>query len=203
MRKFGAVLFIVFVLALSLSFSVCVAATPPSDIGNYPNRIFSTTGISAIQMNMDTYGRGYLYDGNRDKWVKIPDIVNIQPSYSKTSNTMGLLYAFRQATVYDTSSQTWVPFTGEFGVNFTSFTRSKAAPFATQANDNLVLACGLNITAVYDYQLHKWIAVLAGADDSTDQLMVNMVLTPQFAKFKQLNGPMYQYNRGSGQWIKL
>lgn len=201
MRKFSVVFSTLLVVVLSLSLSV-FASTPPSDINNYPTKIFSTTGISNIRMNMDGFGRGYLYDGNRDTWQKIPNIVNIQPSYAKTSNTMGLVYAFQQATVYDTSSQTWVPFTGSYGTNFNSFTRSATASFAAQANDNMALACGLNITAVYDYQLHKWISVAAGADDTTSELLVNMVLTPQVARFKQLNGPTYQYNLGSGQWLK-
>jgi hypothetical protein len=188
-------------LLLTLQAAAAPPGAPPN-INNYPSIVTGSVPTN-IQMYFNNSGEGWLFDGNKNKWVKIPEIPNVQINYCKTSNTMALIYAWRHVAVYDTTKAAgyeWNITTGTGPHNFYSYTRSKDAPFVAQINNNLAMASGTNMMMVYDFTLHRWVQQDIGSDDSTDTLAQNFVLTPQFARIKQLNGPFHVYNLGAGRW---
>lgn len=71
-----------------------------------------------------------------------------------------------------------------------------------------VEASGVDEFAVFDYELGEWVVFDArrdaggSADDSTDILGQNMVLTPTFARVKLLNAPFVVYAPETGWRIE-
>jgi hypothetical protein len=192
----------------------------PSDLGSYTYR--RVTG-NRVELYMDEWGRGYVHDLNNNAWVRIPDysgrpgnhampqniIIQIHPSFSKTSDTMALMYAFGGLLVYDSSLYTaqnpnraWVLNyqVSERGQAFASITRTRVINHISQVNDSLALAAGTNWICVYDISLHKWINYQASVDDSTAELNRNLVLAANGARVKVLNGPFCNYTLGVGSW---
>jgi hypothetical protein len=171
----------------------------PNDINEYNYRILVNR---AVRVYMDEWGLGYVHDSNRDKWIKIPDIGRIQPSYAKTSDTLALIYAANSVAVYDTDKGDFVTATTHQGRQFSSFTRSDTRNFAAQCNDDLALAAGLIWNAVYDRTTGTWNYLSGGTDDTTADLPNNLALFPDQASIKVLGGARYNYKRGSRSFIK-
>ncbi|HKS28693.1 MAG TPA: hypothetical protein VJS44_12780 [Pyrinomonadaceae bacterium] len=192
----------------------------PSDLGSFNYR--RITG-NRVELYMDEWGRGYVHDLNNGTWVRIPDysgkpshhraaqniIIQIHPSFSKTSDTMALMYAFGGLLVYDSSLYTaqnpasaWVLNyqVSQRGQAFASITRTRVINHISQVNDSLALAAGTNWICVYDISLHKWVNYQACADDSTAELNRNLVLASNGARVKVLNGPFCNYTLGVGSW---
>lgn len=157
-----------------------------------------------IQVYMDNWGAGYIYDSRRNSWLDIikPSYGNIQPSYTKVSSTLALIYGHGIAAVYDTQVGDWVVNREvmQQGQYFASFSRSATRRHAAQANDNLALAAGTNWICVYDYGLKRWINYRGPADDSTSELNQNLQLGSNTAKVRVLNGPYAIYLLGRGSW---
>ena len=192
----------------------------PSDLGSFTYR--RVTG-NRVELYMDEWGRGYVHDLNNNAWVRIPDysgkpghhrsaqniIIQIHPSFSKTSDTLALMYAFGGLLVYDSSLYTpqnpnraWVLNyqVSERGQAFASITRTRVINHISQVNDILALAAGTNWICVYDISLHKWVNYQATVDDSTAELGRNLVLAANGARVKVLNGPFCNYTLGVGSW---
>lgn len=191
----------------------------PADLNSYNYRRIVD---KRVRLYMDEWGRGYVQDQNNDAWVRIPDysgrqshhaasqtIVQIHPSFCKTSDTMALMYAFGGLLVYDSSlytaqnpNQAWrLNYeVSQRGDAFASISRSAVINYISQANDALALAAGTNWICVYDLSLHKWINYRAPVDDSTSELSRNLVLAANGARVRVLNGPFCSYTVGSGSW---
>lgn len=192
----------------------------PSDLGSYTYR--RVTG-NRVELYMDEWGRGYVHDLNQNAWVRIPDysgrpthhpaaqnvVMQIHPSFSKTSDTLALMYAFGGLLVYDSSlytaqnpNQAWVLNyqVSQRGQAFASITRTRVINHIAQVNDSLALAAGTNWICVYDMNLHKWINYQGCVDDSTAELDRNLLLTGAGARVRVLNGPFCHYALGVGSW---
>jgi len=191
----------------------------PGDLNSYTYRRIVD---KRVRLYMDEWGRGYVHDQNNDAWVRIPDysgreshhaapqtIVQIHPSFCKTSDTMALMYAFGGLLVYDSSlytaqnpNQAWrLNYeVSQRGDAFASISRSAVINYISQANDALALAAGTNWICVYDLSLHKWINYKAPVDDSTSELSRNLVLGANGARVRVLNGPFCEYTLSSGSW---
>lgn len=192
----------------------------PSDLGSYTYR--RVTG-NRVELYMDEWGRGYVHDLNQNAWVRIPDysgrpsnhaapqniVIQIHPSFSKTSDTIALMYAFGGLLVYDSSlytaqnpNQAWVLNyeVSQRGQAFASITRTKVINHISQVNSSLALAAGTNWVCIYDLTLHKWVNHQAPVDDSTAELDRNLVLATSSARVKVLNGPFCTYVSGAGSW---
>ncbi|MBI4279529.1 MAG: hypothetical protein HY660_13840 [Armatimonadetes bacterium] len=200
----------IIVWALVLALAVATAgfsqqSTRPTNLASYGYRVLTN---ARINLYMDNWGRGYVFDGNKKLWFRIPEVQvlnRIQPAYAKVSNTMALIYAADIPVVYDTSRPNDSPWVYNNEVRsprnpWYSFSRSRDANWVAQANDNLALAAATNWITVYDYTLHRWVNVERGADDSTGDLPRNFVLTPTTVTAKSLNGPFFVYTLGSGRW---
>jgi hypothetical protein len=193
---------------------------PPSDLNSYT---FKQITGRKIELYMDQWGRGYVHDLNNRAWVRIPDyagkqshhasmqavVIQIHPSFCKTSDTMALMYAFGGLLVYDSSmytaqnpNQAWQldNEVSQRGQAFASITRSRVINHIAQVNDQLALATGINWISVYDLSLHKWVNHQGAVDDSTAQLDQNIVLNAISAQVRILNGPLCGYTPGSGSW---
>ena len=159
-----------------------------------------------IQVYMDNWGAGYVYDSKRNIWLDIikPAYGNIQPSYTKVSSTMALVYGNGVAAVYDTQVGNWVVNSEvmKTGQYFAGFSRTATRKHAAQLNDGLALAAGTNWICAYDYGLKKWINFQGPADDSTGLLNQNLQLGIGQAKVKVLNGPYVTYTAGKGSWAE-
>lgn len=113
-----------------------------------------------------------------------------------SSNTMTLYYGFRGAVVHDRGTNNWQR------LRMVTITRHKVEGFVNQVNDRLALAAGLHEVAVYDFSKHRWFVLEKVApDDSTNALRQNIILMPDYARIKQLNGPFYKYTTATG-WMK-
>lgn len=159
-----------------------------------------------IQVYMDKWGAGYVFDSKRNIWLDIikPVYGNIQPAYTKVSGTMALIYGNGVAAVYDTQVGNWV-INNEVMKNseyLASFSRSADRTHAAQLNDGLALAAGTNWICAYDYSLKKWVNYKGTADDSASQLNQNMQLGAGTAKVKVLNGPFVSYAAGKATWTE-
>lgn len=191
----------------------------PDDLNSYTYRRIVD---KRVRLYMDEWGRGYVHDQNNDAWVRIPDysgrqshhaapqtILQIHPSFCKTSDTMVLMYAFGGLLVYDSSlytaqnpNQAWrLNYeVSQRGEAFASISRSAVVSYIAQVNDTLALAAGTNWICVYDLSLHKWVNYKAPVDDSTSELNRNLVLGGNGARVRVLNGPFCSYSLGSGSW---
>ena len=195
-------------------------ASTPGDLNNYTYRRLTGT---RVELYMDQSGLGYVHDLNNSAWVRIPDfsgrqshhpasqdiIIQIHPSFCKTSDTMALMYAFGGLLVYDSSlytaqnpHQAWrLNYqVSQRGQAFASISRTKVMSYIAQVNDQLALAAGTNWISIYDRSLQKWINYQAPVDDSTAELSRNLVLGGNSARVKVLNGPFCTYALGSGSW---
>jgi hypothetical protein len=199
-----------------------VAPTPSVTPGDLSSYTYWRIVDKRVRLYMDAWGRGYVHDQNNDAWVRIPDyagrqsdhagpqtILQIHPSFCKTSDTMALMYAFGGLLVYDSSlytaqnpNQAWrLNYeVSQRGEAFASISRSAVVSHIAQANDVLVLAAGTNWICVYDFGLHKWVNHKAPVDDSTSELNSNLVLGGNGARVRVLNGPFCAYSLGSGSW---
>ena len=191
----------------------------PSDLNRYSYRRIIDR---RVRLYMDEWGRGYVHDQNNDAWVRIPDysgrqshhagpqtMLQIHPSFCKTSDTLAMMYAFGGLLVYDSSlytaqnpNQAWQLNyeVSQRGQAFASISRSAVVSYISQANDVLALAAGTNWICVYDLSLHKWINYQGPIDDSTFELSRNLVLGGNGARVRVLNGPFCTYTLGSGLW---
>jgi hypothetical protein len=194
-------------------------STTPSDLNSYSYRRIVD---KRVRLYMDEWGRGYVHDQNNDAWVRIPDysgrqshhagpqtMLQIHPSFCKTSDTMALMYAFGGLLVYDSSlytapnpNQAWrLNYeVSQRGRAFASISRSAVVSYISQANDVLALAAGTNWISVYDLSLHKWVNYEGPVDDSTSELSRNLVLGGNAARVRILNGPFCTYTLGTGLW---
>ena len=159
-----------------------------------------------IQVYMDKWGAGYVFDSKRNIWLDIikPVYGNIQPAFTKVSGTMALIYGNGVAAVYDTQVGNWVVNsevmkTGEY---LASFSRSTDRAHAAQLNDGMALVVGTNWICAYDYSLKKWVNYKGQADGSAPQLNQNMQLGADTAKVKVQNGPFVSYAAGKGAWTE-
>lgn len=112
------------------------------------------------------------------------------------SQTMVLQYGFRGALVYEPNGNR------AERLRMVTITRSKVQGYVNQVNNRLALAAGLHEVAVYDLSKHKWFVLeKVTPDDSTGALKENFILTPDYARVKQLGGPFYKYTTATG-WQK-
>ena len=112
------------------------------------------------------------------------------------SQTMVLQYGFRGALVYEPNGNR------AERLRMVTITRSKVEGYVNQVNNKLALAAGLHEVAVYDFSKHKWFVLeKVTPDDSTGALKENFILTPDYARVKQLGGPFYKYTSATG-WQK-
>jgi hypothetical protein len=202
--------------------SPAVAPTQSATPGDLNSYAYRRIVDRRVRLYMDEWGRGYVHDQNNDAWVRIPDysgrqshhagpqtILQIHPSFCKTSDTMALMYAFGGLLVYDSSlytaqnpNQAWrLNYeVSQRGEAFASISRSAVVSYIAQVNDALALAAGTNWICVYDLGLHKWVNYKAPVDDSTSELSRNLVLGGNGARVRVLNGPLCSYTSGSGSW---
>lgn len=203
--KKPALIFCLSVLLLFCSLQPVLAAgtSVKPNLGPYNYLVLNAF---TIQVYMDNWGQGYVYDGWRKTWIGIPKPTygNIQPAYTKATSTMALLYGHGIVAVYDTQVGDWVLNYDVMkqGQYFASFSRTATRLHAAQLNPNLALAAGTNWICAYDYGLKKWFNYRGPADDSTAQLDQNLQLGNNFAKVRVLNGPYAVYNYGRGSWIE-
>ena len=148
-------------------------------------------------------------DGNEQCKFVAEDVLQIHPSFCKTSDTMALMYAFGGLLVYDSSlytaqnpNEAWrLNYeVSQRGEAFASISRSAVVSYIAQVNDALALAAGTNWICVYDPGLHKWVNYKAPVDDSTSELSRNLVLGGNGVRVRVLNGPLCSYSSGSGSW---
>lgn len=198
-----AVWVLLFVAALVIA--ACAQLTmKPSDLSNYNYRILDTC---RIKLYLDSFGRGWLQDADKDMWFQVPQVSGVEPDYCRTSNSLALVYALYGAAVFDAtlpSQNPWIENreVSQSGQGFGGFSRSSAVGNAAQCNDNLALAVGANWFCVYDRMLHRWVNAPAPADTSTGDMRFNIQLTSSGALVQSWNGPAYSYALGSGMWTK-
>jgi hypothetical protein len=169
---------------------------PPPDLQKYQYRVIKD---GAIEVYMDRWGLGYVYDTNLRSWTQIPDLNNKnQPAYTDASDTMVLIYGWNEVSVYDTDTGEFSTISLHRGRTFAPFTRTETREYAAQCNDDLAMAAGTAWNAVYDRSLHRWFYLSGGADDSTDYLDENLVLSGNQASIKVLNDAFYIYELGKG-----
>jgi hypothetical protein len=173
---------------------------PPSDLQKYQYRVIKD---GAIEVYMDRWGLGYVYDTNLRSWTQIPDLNNKnQPAYADASDTMVLIYGWNEVSVYDTDTGEFSTISFHRGRTFAPFTRTETREYAAQCNDDLAMAAGTAWNAVYDRSLHRWFYLSGGADDTTEYLDENLVLSGNQASIKVLNDAFYIYKLGTGYFEK-
>lgn len=199
MNNRGVILLITLIILLPVVLGETAA---PADIDEYYYHIVNNEGMPAALNLFLNDGGGYLYDGGRGAWFKIPYINHIEPPFCKASDRLAMIYGWDRLMVYDSrlpSGENWVLAAER---NFSSLFSASAYRYASQINDQMALAVGDEVVMIYDSVLSRWIGMRVPTDLSGSNISENIRLTTSLAQVKTVHGDVYVYGIGSGAWRK-